>query len=738
MRKVCFFFVVVMLLAACQASDKETGAQAILEWQPTPFEERVPPPEVTLPALPVYERPELPPVPEVVAVDPGPAPTLAPTPVPENVYVSEANRFTVPYPSSWELIESDDTGLELYDPALNLSLYVFSESQNEEATFDTFLEIFLEDESGNYGDMVLEIEEEIPFAGEGSAKMAILVDQNEDSDFTIWLAQAEEGNQSYTYLVYGSLEDVQARQSTLRTIVNQSVPGGDYLFGLNRSETLVELGGDPIARDLDPARQTGSAAGPVGLIYSGLVRLTPEMQVEPDLAESWSVSDDGTLYTFTLREGLQFHDGKAITAADFQYSWERATDAETDSTTAATYLGDILGVTEKLSGESEVIAGVEVIDDRTLLVTLDGPKPYFLLKLTYPTSFVVDQESVDPDDEEWVFEPNASGPYTLMEIREESAVIFEVNENFYAPPAINQVVHLLYRVGSDSSLFESNEVDIIGVYDNEAKEIRQPENELNDRLVSATSMCTSMVMVNNSMAPMDDPDVRRAFALAVDKDGLNELVSENLSLVAESILPPAMPGFSAEQVQESADRGYDPDAAREALAASGYADNLPPITFTAGGYGTSERLDLDAMIADWQEILGADVTVEFLDPQDYSRASREGHGHLASYGWCADYPDPENFLDILFHSNSEFNVAGYNNPDIDALLEEARTELDPARRLALYQEAEAALLADVAAIPLLHGVSNVLVNPRVQGYVLAPIGAPIIHRLSLEPVEEGE
>jgi len=738
MRKVCFLFIIVMLLAACQDSEKETGPQAILDWQPTPFEERVPPPEVTLPALPVNERPELPPVPEVVTVDPGPAPTLAPTQVPENVYVSEATRFTVPYPSSWQLVESDDTGLELYDPALNLSLYVFSEAHSEEGSFDTLLEIFLEDESGSYGDLALENEEEIPFAGEGSAKMVLLVDQTEDSDFTVWLAHAEEENQNYTYLVYGSLEDVQARQSTLRTIVNQSVPGGDYLFGLDRSETLVELGGDPIARDLDPARQTGSAAGPVGLIYSGLVRLTPEMQVEPDLAESWSVSEDGTVYTFTLRKDLQFHDGKAITAADFQYSWERATDAETDSTTAATYLADILGVTEKMSGESEVIAGVEVIDDRTLVVTLDGPKPYFLLKLTYPTSFVVDQESVDPDDEEWVFEPNASGPYTLMEIREESAVIFEVNENYYAPPVINQVVHLLYRVGSNSSLFESNEVDIIGVYDNEAKEIRQPENELNDRLVSTTSMCTTMVMVNNSMTPMDDPDVRRAFALAVDKDGLNELISENLSLVAESILPPAMPGFSAERVQESVGRGYDPDAAREALAASGYADNLPPITFTAGGYGTAERLDLDAMIADWQEILGADVTVEFLDPQDYSRASREGHGHLASYGWCADYPDPENFLDILFHSNSEFNVAGYNNPDIDALLEEARIELDPARRLALYQEAEAALLADVAAIPLLHGVSNVLVNPRVQGYVLAPIGAPIIHRLSLEPVEEGE
>ena len=294
------------------------------------------------------------------------------------------------------------------------------------------------------------------------------------------------------------------------------------------------------------------------------------------------------------------------------------------------------------------------------------------------------------------------------------------------------------RVGSPSSLFESDEVDIIGIYGTEAKQIREPEDELNDRLLSTTTMCTSYIQVNNSMAPMDDPDVRRAFALAVDKEGLNELINEDLALVAESILPPAMPGFSAEQVQAAAERGYDPEAAREALAASSYADNLPPIIFTAGGYGTTERIDIDALVANWQEVLAADITVEFLDPQDYTRASRENHGHLANYGWCADYPDPENFLDVLFHSGSEFNVAGYSNLKIDALLKEARIELDPARRLALYQEIEAALLADVAAIPLDHGVDYTLVNPRVQGYVQAPMGAPIIHRLSLEPVEEGE
>jgi oligopeptide transport system substrate-binding protein len=130
--------------------------------------------------------------------------------------------------------------------------------------------------------------------------------------------------------------------------------------------------------------------------------------------------------------------------------------------------------------------------------------------------------------------------------------------------------------------------------------------------------------------------------------------------------------------------------------------------------------------------------VQLLDPQDYSRVARETEAHLTSYGWCADYPDPENFLDVLFHSESEFNVAGYSNPEIDALLEEARTELDPARRLALYQEIETALLADTAAIPFRHSVIDVLVSERVNGFVLSPMGEIDLRLLTLSEVEEGE
>jgi oligopeptide transport system substrate-binding protein len=737
MKKVLLLAFCLLLLAACQPGGQPSGPRAILEWQPTPGPEPPAPVDGSLPApQPAGTRPPLP-TPE--PTKPIEVPELPPLPLPPNTYVSEANGFTVTFPASWSIWSSTDDSVTAYDPALNLVVYSSTNFAGEDETYETVRDLLLnEDESSFFGWNVA-FEEEITFAGENAAKAAMLTGVDDDgAESGVWFAFAQKGPRSYFMVATGKPSSLEARQTSLKTIYRQTEPAKQQMFGYDRSETLVLLGADPLAKQLDPARQTGGSDDYIGLLYSGLVRLTPELQVEPDLAESWEISPDGTEYTFTLRDGIAFQSGKPITTADFEYSWERATDETTDSTTAATYLGDIQGVAEKMSGEAESISGLEVIDERTLKVTLDEPKPYFLLKLTYPTSYVVDEESVDEEDEEWVFEPNASGPYTLVEVREETAVIFERNENYYMQPAIPNVIYLLYRVGSRYSLFESGEVDLVGVGGNEARRLRELDDPLHDQWVSTTSMCTSMITLNNTQPPMEDPDVRRALALAVDKETLNELLSEGLDPVAYGIYPPAMPGYSAEAIQERAAAGYDPEAARAALDASSYASGLPPLTYVDRGYGTTEDEFTNALIAGWQEVLGVEVTVEYVDPLDYSRAARESEGHIVSDGWCADYPDPENFVDILFHTGSEFNIANYSNPQIDAMMEQARAELDPATRLALYQEIEAALIADGATIPLVHGVTDVLVSPRVQGFVLPPMSAPIIHRLSLVPVEEVE
>jgi ABC-type transport system substrate-binding protein len=467
------------------------------------------------------------------------------------------------------------------------------------------------------------------------------------------------------------------------------------------------------------------------------VQLSPDLQVLPDLAERWDVSADGSVYTFTLREGLTFADGRPLTATDVQYSWERAADPDTHSTTVDTYMGDILGLRDKLTGEADTISGVRIIDDLTLEVTLDGPKPYFLAKLTYPVSFVVDSENVaDKELEDWVYEPNASGPFILAAHTEDEVIVFERNTAYYAPTQLQRVVYLLSRVGNSISLFEAGEIDITYLSAVDSLEVRQPSHQFHDNWITNTSLCTTVLQMNNTLAPMDDPLVRQAFALVVDKDELNDLLAEGTNLVASTILPPGMPGYDVALAEEQAATINNIEAAQAALAASAYADGLPPIIISAGGFGDSDRDDLNAMIEMWREALGAEVSVEFLDPIDFKELLDEERGHMVSYGWCADYPDPENFLDVLYYSNSEFNVGGYTNPEVDVLLAQARVELDVATRLGLYQQIERLLLEDAAAIPLSHGVSDVLVNERVSGYVLSPMGARIMPLLSLTTAGE--
>jgi oligopeptide transport system substrate-binding protein len=730
------FVILLLSVAACQSGGD--GPRLVSEWEPTAVGEHPSRPTMT----PVADFADK----EVPTRQPTPTPItdveipdMPPTAVPAGVYVRDLDGFTIQYPQRWELQDEDGGVLRLLDPVLNLIVIASGNFVDEEANYEATLESITAEDSSFFGVEGLTVvsEEEIPFGAEGTARLALLEGSIlGDEVVQIYFAYAEDGARALSLIAFGESQNIAARRTTLDTMVKQAQLGGDQLLGYDRDDTLVLLGGEPLPRSLDPASQTGSAAGYVGLLYSGLVKLSPDMQVVPDLAEHWEVSGDGTVYTFTLRDDLKFADERPLTAADVQTSWERAADPETESTTVETYMGDILGLREKLAGEADTISGVRVIDDHTLEVTLDGPKPYFLAKLSYPVSYVVDTETIaDKELEDWVYEPNSSGPYNLADHSEDEYYVFERNETYHEPAQLERVVYLLSRVGNPISLFESGEVDVAPLGAIDSLEVRKPSHALHDNWMTTTSLCTTMIQMNNTLAPMDDPLVRRAFALAVDKENLNDLLAEGTNLVAHTIFPPGMPGYDAAFGEEQAANSNNTEAAQAALAASTYADSLPPIVISAAGFGDSERDDLNAMIDMWREALDADVSVEFLDPIDFRAALETDRGHLVSYGWCADYPDPENFVDVLFYTGSEFNAGGYTNPEVDALMEEARVELDVASRLALYQEIEQKLLADVATIPLSHGVSDVLVSDRVEGYMLAPMGVQIVPQLSLTTAE---
>jgi oligopeptide transport system substrate-binding protein len=291
----------------------------------------------------------------------------------------------------------------------------------------------------------------------------------------------------------------------------------------------------------------------------------------------------------------------------------------------------------------------------------------------------------------------------------------------------------VYKInaGYPIHLYEGGDIDIIGLPEDLVDRARDPSDSLYGELYSITGLCTYYAVLDASTAPFDDPSVRRAFALAIDKDTLNNVAYEGQFPVAAGLYPPGLPGYGG----QASGLAYGPEAARQELRQSRYGgpEALPEIVLTDSGAGT----DLDAstayLVQTWQETLGVQVQVEQLDSFGYSETIYSGdHGQIVPWGWCADYPDPENFADVLFHSGSTQNIGHYANPAFDELAERARSEQDVATRLGFYQQAEQILIDDAAAIFLIHSRAYyVLVSPRIVGFLPSPIGVAQDMNLSI-------
>ncbi|MCB0209609.1 MAG: peptide ABC transporter substrate-binding protein [Anaerolineae bacterium] len=577
-------------------------------------------------------------------------------------------------------------------------------------------------------------------------------------------------------------------------------------------------------------------------IYSGLMAYDNELNLIPDVAESYEISEDGLVYTFTIRDNAVFQDGKSITAPDFKWSIERACDPATGSPTADTYLGDIVGCRDKLQGDADEVEGVVAVDDSTLAITIDEPKAFFLAKMTYPTAYVLDQENVESDPN-WAFEPNGSGPFKLAKYApDEGIILLERNENYYRDPkpilekvaylidppvngmaayegdtvqaviftgtdfedlsvewvnelitaltqSLNlgpdQPISLLGAAPSDSGpgsqiIFNMPEAvgtrlssadfagdssldafEIIGAYvppeqenvieqilepyglsgrtfdainigTNNLSRATDPNNPISKELVSTADLNVSYLGFNVNKPPFDDPKVRQAFNLALDKQRMVKIVFQGNVPVANGIVPPSMPGYENPNLS---DFEYDPERALELIAESSYGDvtEFPEITLNISGSGGRAPQIIESIVESYKQNLGVEISVEQTPWADFLEDLNQPDPSYQLYqlGWVADYPDPQNFLEVLFHSGSSQNHGHYSNPEVDALLDEARRTQDTEERLALYQEAEQMILTDAAWVPLYFGVENWLVKPYVQGFEIPPLKIPKFQYISI-------
>ncbi len=524
------------------------------------------------------------------------------------------------------------------------------------------------------------------------------------------------GNRMYTFSFISFGSALSNLSSDITQICKTAVFSTPAAAGsVNRNESLVLMAGE--IPTMDPAVTEDAADDPIGTIFSGLTKIDKDMKVVPDLAESWTVSTDGLTYTFKIRANAKFHDGKAVTAQDVKYSWERACDPKVKSAKASYFLNDIVGAADRLAGKSDHIEGLKAIDDHTLQVVLTAPKQYFLAKLTQPVTYIVDRANVEKGSSWWE-QPNGTGPFKLKTWQKDDQMVVERNDNYYLTPAkLKNVVFKMYS-GNPMTLYESGDIDISIVTLYDQARVLDTASPLNKQLLTANGLDTTWVGLNVTKAPFDDPKVREAFAMALDVNKLIEITMKGRAVRATGYLPSGMPGFDSTRQPFK----YDPQQAKQLIAQSKYGsvDKLPAITMYV--YMGASSVD-QAIIGMWQQNLGVKVNVETVsDITTYMERMRNAEFQVFFSGWGADYLDPQNFLEVLFQSQSSENSLGYNNPAADAALAKAGAEPDEDARIKAYQDIETLILNDLPAIPLWSNTKNyMLVKPYVKGYVLTSL-----------------
>jgi len=493
------------------------------------------------------------------------------------------------------------------------------------------------------------------------------------------------------------------------TPTKKSSSGG----GICDGDKLVTFGSDPNSI-LDPIQVRDEATSEyVVEIFGGLVTLDLNLKVVPDIAREWKISDDGRTYTFKLRDDVVFQNSnRRVTASDFKYSIDRAADPANGSPTVTLYLDNIVGLKDRFNNKATEVSGVRAVDDTTLEIKLIQPADYFLAELTYPVAFVVEKDQIQKNPRNWTQKPNGTGPFKLAEFTPAERIRLVRNDRYHLGVAKLSEVDFELGGGSILTRYQNDELHIGAVPGIELDAVKSGKSPLSADYKPQPRMAISYIAFNPEKAPFDDIKVRQALAMSMDTQKINEVLFFGSQRVADGILPPDMPGYT----ESVSGPKYDAARARQLLAESKYAGKMPRIILTYGGPAGDAPDLLTAITSGWKEVLGIDVELEARDYSAFLRDLRKRNFQAFDTGWIADYPDPEDFIDKLFYSESIQNEQGYKNAEVDKILLQARSERDKNARFALYARAEQMILDDVAIIPILWPVDHLLVKPCVKNW----------------------
>lgn len=471
---------------------------------------------------------------------------------------------------------------------------------------------------------------------------------------------------------------------------------------------------------LDPGKvEDGDTIDVIQQAYEGLVGWSEKNVPSPRLATSWDIKDGGATYVFHLRKGVKFHNGRGMTAQDFKWCIERNCNPAFTSATASTYLSDIVGVKERLAKKAPEVSGVKALDDNTLEIKIDKPRPYFLGKLTYPVAFVFAKEALkDPLKEITdVSEMIGTGGFKFEKAVPDQEITFTAFKDYYEGAPKIDGIRRPY-VGDSSTrlqMYKNNQIDLVQLERQDLEALKTDAAYKDDLKYFDRPALWYIGLHSNSpqIVAFKDPRVRRAFAMAIDKDKIVKEQLGGINTKADSIVPPGVFGHR-EKVNGVA---FNPEGARKLLAEAGFpgGKGLPDLEINfRNNHPDIERV-AEAVGTQLKRVLGVNVSMQPLEWGAYLEKHDKHQLPFFHMRWAADYLDAQNFLSTLLATGAEENRIDYHNPQFDALCAKADVSLDPAERLKLYAQAEDIALQDAPFIPLFFQKDIELIRPRVVG-----------------------
>lgn len=475
---------------------------------------------------------------------------------------------------------------------------------------------------------------------------------------------------------------------------------------------------------IDPNVTNNSFAVPFLVnCFEGLVTYDEKGEVVAGNAESWESNDDLTVYTFHLRDGLKWSDGSDLTANDYVYSALRVLTPATAGQYVNMISDYVVNAEEFYNGTANAEdVGIKAVDDKTLEFTLKSPCPYFVDLVSMWVYFPVQEATIEANGDKWTNQADTyicNGPFKITEMKMGESVVLEKNENYWDAANVT-LEKLTYRYILDTSTaltaYENGEVD--GVRTIPASDVARLQAD-NAGVVTAPSYGTVYYNINCSAAPYDNPLVRKALCLAVDRDSLINNVAQLDAEPAYSFLAPGYVVDGKDVTEGRSDfelsSKADPEAAKAALAEAGYPDgkDFPTVKLTFYSDDNVKKI-AEAIKEMWEQNLGITVEVSSADWAVYYDAVQSGNYEVGAMGWSADYVNPMSFLPLLY-TDDVTNNAFYSNPDYDAIVDQIKVEKDPAKFAELVKQADELVSATYPVVPLYYKSNTYLLKDYVQG-----------------------